>query len=69
MYTLTPAVIRDATAAELQQLAHQAEALAATLPDIQIPPKELAEALAQVRRLGLRLGAIEEGLASLGPVC
>ncbi len=63
----TAAAIRDATVAELLSLAHQAEQLAATLPDLDIPPKELAEALAQVRRLGMRLGAIEEALSVLGP--
>ncbi len=53
--------------AELLSLSRQAEALAATFPELEIPPQELAEALAQVRRLGMRLGAIEEALAALGP--
>ncbi len=67
MDTLTPATLTQETVAELLQLAHQAEALAATLPDLDILPRDMAEALAQVRRLGMRLGAIEESLASLGP--
>jgi hypothetical protein len=63
---LSPSALTDATVAELLSLAIQAEALAATQPDLEIPPRELAEKLAQVRWLGVRLGAIKEALAVLG---
>ncbi len=52
----------------LTALSRRALDLAAALPELDLAADQLAEALAQVRRLDARLGLIEEGLAALGPV-
>jgi hypothetical protein len=56
------------TIESLTALSQRAADLAAALPELDLPADQLAEALAQVRRLDVRLALIEEGLASLGPV-
>ncbi len=63
----TEPLTQDAVAV-LEDLAQLAADLAAALPELDLPAEQLAEALAQVRRLEVRLQLIEEGLAALGPV-
>jgi hypothetical protein len=54
--------------AALTALSQRAEALAAALPSLDLPATALADVVAQVRRLDMRLQMIEDGIGALGPV-